>query len=187
MDEKYEGNIDEDPIKNGGSYIKQNKFGHEIYNYLNCNNKYYGYTQIPGKQLKLNRIDKENNRDYIDGVRIIFVAKKPKEGGEYIVSWYNNAKAYQNKQKCPVDRINKIDQDLNNTKTKIEAVGNDFDYWFETNTENGVILPEDKRNFKLSKYEEGGLGKSNILYADKEKDENIKMKINNYINNYINN
>jgi hypothetical protein len=179
----YNG-LDDDSIINGGAYININKYGHEIYNFLNCNNKYYGFVQAPGSNLNLNRINKKNNRDYIDGICIVWVAKKPKFGGQYIVGWYNNARVYKKIQPSPNDRINKIDQDLYKNNIITEENGQCFNYWFETNVSDGVVLPEDRRTFKLSKSGKGGMGQANIWYADQEKDLTIRSEVNNYINKW---
>lgn len=47
---------DDDCIKNGGSYNRDN-IGHEIYNFSNCNGIYYGYVQPKSNSININRID----------------------------------------------------------------------------------------------------------------------------------
>ena len=95
--ERYSGIINNDKPIHGGSYTKDN-IGHEVYNFLECDGKYYGY--VENKSIHIERLGASRNEDKIDNVLVIWFAKAPK-GGQKIVGWYKNATVYRHRQKIP--------------------------------------------------------------------------------------
>ena len=85
--EYYQGG----PIYGGGSFVKENGYGWEIYNFKEIDGRMYGYAQAMGAN-NLKRLDCEVNRDdeYVKDVLVVFTATH-KVGGTYIVGWYKNA------------------------------------------------------------------------------------------------
>jgi len=95
--ERYDGPAD---IVGGGSYIKENGIGWEIYNFKNFSGKAYGYVQPSGDNLSIERVVSTKGADTIDGILVIFTATHPKYGGLYITGWYRDAllhRSYQEK------------------------------------------------------------------------------------------
>jgi energy-coupling factor transporter ATP-binding protein EcfA2 len=181
---KYQG-LDNDYIEGGGSFVAENKVGHEIYNFLNVNNKYYGYVRILNDgNLKLGRIENINNQEYIDNVTVVWVSKKPK-GGVYVVGWYKNARVYKTLQFSPSNRIKKIDENLKHFKkenSEFDFSGKDFSYFFEANVSESTLLDEEDRVLKIPKKK---MVQTNHWYADNadtEEDLNFKIEVNSYIN-----
>ena len=95
--ERYSGIINNDKPIHGGSYTKDN-IGHEVYNFLECDGRYYGY--VENKSIHIERLGASRNDDKIDNVLVIWFAKAPK-GGQKIVGWYKNATVYRHRQKIP--------------------------------------------------------------------------------------
>lgn len=155
----YCGDIKNDPLKNGGSYNKT-KTGHEIYNFKNFNNKYYGYVEPKGT-IHIDRINKSTTEEYINNVLVVWIATNPIKGGQYIVGWYKNAKVYKNVQYL---------KESNELKKRIEEGFKDFNI----ESEYAFLLSESKRNKKIE-----GIGQSNIWYGN----EDIKKEVLEYIEN----
>lgn len=151
----YAGNVDKDPIKNGGSYNLKNN-GYEIYNFKNFAGKYYGFIEPEGT-IHIERIDKETKEDYLENVLVIWIATKPKTGGQYIVGWYKNAKVYRKMQELP---------NIESLKSRIAEGFNIYN--IESN--NAFLLSEANRTKKII-----GAGQHPLWYGNPEiKDEVVK-------------
>ncbi|MFM6281063.1 MAG: hypothetical protein ACKN9K_22075, partial [Dolichospermum sp.] len=59
----YQGVTKEDAPKNGGDFIEQNEYGHEIFNFLTFNERMYGYVQPSGTG---NYLERKINIDRLD-------------------------------------------------------------------------------------------------------------------------
>ncbi|KDN10687.1 hypothetical protein [Gilliamella sp. Imp1-1] len=112
----YRGQTSDDQIINGGSY-NETGVGLEVTNFYRIDNYCYGYVYVKSQSLDLSRIAKEEvvNKDFIDDVCIVWVAKSPK-GKRFIVGWYKNAKVYGKPQHL-----------LNNDDKNPDII----DYWLE--------------------------------------------------------
>lgn len=147
----YKGSQLEKPI-GGGKYNKDN-IGYECYNYLGCNNMYYGFVEVGvNKTIHIDKISKDN-KDYVDNVLVIWVAKK-REGGQCIVGWYNNAKVYRELQKVP-------DDVMESRKLKSHSVYNIF-------SDQVYLIEPQERNFQIN-----GMGHSNIWYGNTKTNQEV--------------
>ena len=148
--EYYQGG----PIYGGGSFVKENGYGWEIYNFKEIDGRMYGYAQAMGAN-NLKRLDCEVNRDdeYVKDVLVVFTATH-KVGGTYIVGWYKNAVFYRDYQECWLEE----------RKYEDEYIG----FITETESRNAVLLPEDMRFtfLQIPRGVKGGMGESSIWYAD---------------------
>ncbi len=101
-----------DKLLTGGSFVVENGFGGEQYNFLNQDDGYtYGFVETMykkgqtanvayAKSLHIERIDSIcNNKDSLSGVLVIFIANTPYQNGNIIVGWYDNANVYRNRRK----------------------------------------------------------------------------------------
>lgn len=159
----YNGILDGDNIKNGGSYNKEH-IGHEIYNFSSYTGKYYGYVQPVGNTINIDKITNQKEKDYIDEVLVVWVATKDNYG-QVIVGWYKNARVYRNYQRVPTNVLEQRD-----LKTHFE-----YNVFSEEST---LILPIEKRRSKII-----GMGQSNVWYGNSEMNEIVL----NYINDFDNN
>lgn len=176
--ERYEGlKGDDKQVSGGGSYVDKYGYGHEIYNFKNINGKLYGYAQPRGSN-NLERMGANPTDDSIDNTLIIFTAAYKKEG-TYIVGWYKNAIFYRDFQ----------ESNLEERKFNDNYIG----YYAMANTKDSVLLPPDMRFYfpKVPRGVKGGLGQSNVWYADSPAMEGFKRlvidKINQYEKNKIKN
>ncbi len=175
---KYYRGITKDDIPiNGGRYVDEEFDATEKYNFLACSDGFCrgfvetshsnGYKARDSKprKMKIERIDNSfKNKDYIDGVTIIFFAK-PDVGEHVVVGWYENATVYRGRQWYNGREYNLI---ANVKDCKL------IDY----NNRSFVIPkgPKQKKKYGV------GAGQSNIWYADKnELDKKFAEKVLKYI------
>lgn len=169
--ERYEGLKGADKqLSGGGSYVDKYGYGHEIYNFKNINNKVYGYAQ-PGGSNNLERLGAKPKDSFVENVLVVFTAMH-KIGGTYVVGWYKNATFYRDLQKS----------NLKERKFNDVYLG----YYVVADAKDVILLPLDKRlSFpKIPRGVKGGLGQSNIWYADSAEMVNFKEEILNSITSY---
>lgn len=151
---KYNGDLTNDPLINGGSYNKE-KVGYEAYNFKKFAGKYYGFIEPMGS-IHLEKISSEAKKsDYLEGVLIIWFATKPKTGGQYVVGWYKNATVYRQKSNIPNTEI---------FKERLEKGLN----LYNIESDNAFLLDESMRNFKIK-----GAGQNPLWYQSEAIREDV--------------
>ena len=99
---RYEGlDNKSDKIVGGGSYVRENKSGDEVCNFVKCDDGYvYGHVEsIKGakdRSIKIERLG--GNGDYVEGIDVVWTATHPDQGGRRLVGWYRNATIYRERQ-----------------------------------------------------------------------------------------
>ncbi|WP_227717266.1 DUF3883 domain-containing protein [Methanobacterium lacus] len=162
----YQGIINGDIIQGGGSYVHENKFGHEVYNFLPYDGFVYGFVQPPrSSKIHIERLGADPKDDSIDNVLAIWVATKP-TSGNVIVGWYKDATLYKEYQYS--DELNRNFKD--------EKIG----YNVKAKEEDSKLLALDERVFHI-KRGKGWMGQSNIWYASQESNEDFRNEVLNYI------
>ena len=158
-----------DKISGGGSFVVKKGYGHEIFNFLPENGNMYGYVQpvIPHNTIKIERIGAEPEDDFVKDVLAVWVSKSP-SGGVYIVGWYNNAIIYRILQSP-------------SRKTNRKYKGEIFGYYVEAKESHCQLLPLDKRTFQIPRGGGGGMGQSNVWYADTKQHIDFKKMVFKYI------
>lgn len=160
----YRGVTDDDIPKGGGSYVDKNHEGSEAYNFFPISGYYYGFAQIQGnKTLWLFRLSRNAWGDYLDGVTIIFFAKNPETGGQYIVGWYKNARLFKSAREL---NHKLFDEKYYITKAK---------------TSDCYRVEADDRVFQVD-----GPGQSNVWYAQEYKDQKYFDVLKGYLSDPVN-
>lgn len=156
----YRGCSTEKPI-NGGLYNKDN-IGHEVYNYLGYNGRYYGFVE-PGRNssIHIDRLGARKNDNNVNDILVVWVASNPTTGGQYIIGWYKDAIVYRKLEKVPDDAMS-----IRTLKTH-----NFYDIYSERVT----LLEEKDRIFQIK-----GMGHSNIWYGNEEVDNTVISYIDTY-------
>jgi len=153
--ERYDG-PEEEKARGGGSYVDRYGYGHEMFNFRKINGKVYGYAQPTGR-FDLQRLGASSDAESIDDVLVIFTATH-KLGGTYIVGWYKNATLYKECQSTRFEERNFNDEH--------------FGYYVVADAGNATLLSADERlSFPQIpragvKGVKGGMGQSNVWYAD---------------------
>jgi 5-methylcytosine-specific restriction protein A len=162
---RYDG-IDGDSIQRGGSYNNES-IGHEVCNFSNVDTKVYGYVQPTGR-LNIVKLGAGKNDECIDGITVIWTAG-PDSGGTAIVGWYKNATVYRDSQQL-------------NKPTKLQKRNGLTNYRILADASNAILLPIDKRDFMIPRAVKGGIGQSNIWYADKPESAALVERALNLVN-----
>lgn len=150
--ERYDGLLNGETISGGGKYVLTQGTGHEICNFAAQDGKVYGYVQAPGTKIKIDRIDANADGNFIDGVTIFWTATRP-TGGSAVIGWYRNARVYRNFQNHQVIPTLLMNNGLTG-------------YWIETSANDAILMPVDARTLDVPRQVKGGMGQSNIWYAD---------------------
>ena len=151
----YKGQQVDDPKPVGGGKYTKTAFGHEAFNFMPLGTRLLGYFQpqmqplerrkLHPSSIHLERIEPGFSGDTLDNVLVVFVARHPERGGQYIVGWYRNATVHRYEQRSSAKERNK------------------FDYFVETNEGDGTRVPAGLRSF-LVPGGRGGFGQANVRY-----------------------
>jgi 5-methylcytosine-specific restriction enzyme A len=156
----YDG-IDGDTIERGGSY-NDGSIGHEVCNFSDVNGMVYGYVQPTG-QIKIEKLGAGKKENSVEGITVVWTAG-PDTGGTAVVGWYKNAKVYREAQsitkRTPLQKRNGL-----NT------------YWISASASDATLLPLDGRHLMIPRAVKGGIGQSNVWYADKPESAEIVAKV----------
>lgn len=160
----YDG-IHGDSIQRGGSYNKD-AVGYEVCNFTYCNGKVYGYVQPTGR-ISVDRLGATRSSDYIDGVTVVWTAG-PDTGGTAIVGWYKNATVYRDLQKIP-------------KPTEKHNVNGISEYRVVASAENAHLMATTERDFLIPRGVKGGIGQSNVWYADDPASAELLLEVSDYV------
>ena len=155
----YDG-IQGDSIQRGGSY-NRNAVGHEVCNFTPCSGRVYGYVQPTGR-VAVERLGAVKEADHADGVTVVWTAG-PDTGGTAIIGWYTNATVYRDLQ--VIRNPSRTHRSNNISKYRITAA-----------LENAHLIPTAERGFLIPRRVKGGIGQSNVWYADKPESTGDKVK-----------
>jgi 5-methylcytosine-specific restriction protein A len=160
----YDG-IDGDSIQRGGSYNKE-AVGHEVCNFTSHNGRVYGYVQPTGR-IAVERLGAAKSSDRADNVTVIWTAG-PDTGGTAIVGWYTNATVCRDLQPIP-------------NPSKKHQINNISEYRIVTLAKNATLIPTAERDFLIPRGTKGGIGQSNVWYAEKPESARLVSDIINYV------
>lgn len=151
-------------IVGGGAYVDENKEGFEMCNFLPYRGKVYGYVSPPGggQQIKIERLGAGREDLSVSNITVIWTAKRPQEG-TVVVGWYKDATVHRESQEFRSSFPHK-------KKHHIE------DYRIETLENNAKLLPIEQRTLEVPRGK-GGMGQSNVWYADKPNHEGFLEKV----------
>lgn len=148
--ERYNG-IDGDSIQRGGSY-NHDSVGHEVCNFSNIGGRVYGYVQPTGR-INIEKLGAKKGEESAKGVIVVWTAG-PDSGGTAVVGWYKNATVYREPQH--ISKPTKLQQKNGLDTFRISA--------FAADTK---LLAVGERGFMIPRAVKGGIGQSNVWYADK--------------------
>ena len=158
---KYNG-IDGDSIERGGEYNKHS-IGHEVCNFAINRGILYGYVQPAGETIKIEKIGATRADEKIDNVTVVWTAG-PESGGTVVVGWYKGATVYRNSQK--ILNPNKLQKRNGVTHYRVAAPANE-----------AVLLPVDQRELLIPRAVKGGIGQSNVWFADSPESRQVVERV----------
>ena len=163
---RYRG-LDGDDIHGGDAFVKQNGFGYEIFNFQEFNGQIYGYVPVIEKapRININNLGATNAEEHVPNVLVVWTARSPQRNeGIYVVGWYRNATVHREYQEPPQGAGR-------------HHAGHDCGYFVTADEHEVVLLPPDKRVFRVL-----GGGRSSIWYAEGIDHEDFKNNLLKYIN-----
>lgn len=172
----YQGQSEDDEMHGGGSFVRQEGYGHEMFNFLPHKGRVYGYVRPirgtgnfdDGAGIKLERLGASRADSELKGVLVVWGASPP-TGGTFIIGWYRNATVYRECQSPPPDT---------NRVFKGEA----FNYYVSAAADDAILLDATARNFPLPYQQKGGMGQSMVWYADSpEQHDALRREVLRYI------
>lgn len=164
--QKYNG-IEGDSIDRGGLY-NENETGHEVCNFSVVRGNVYGYVQPTG-QIKIERLGANKKDEFISGVTVVWTAS-PESGGTAVVGWYKNATVYREYQALPTQVKLQKENGLNHYRVKAFA-------------SDSTLLPPEERTLLIPRRVTGGMGQSNVWYADSPESKKHVARVLKFIDN----
>ncbi|WP_180044028.1 HNH endonuclease [Acinetobacter sp. YH16039] len=157
--------------KRGGAF-NDHSIGHEVCNFTNVDGKVFGYVRSSGK-IDIKKLGAGKGDEFADGVTVVWTAG-PDSGGTVVVGWYKNAKVYKEPRKLL--KISDIHE-----KNKL-----DF-YFIEANFVDAYLIPVNERTILIPRAVKGGIGQSNVWYAQAPEARNLVSRVQEYIesNNFF--
>ena len=162
----YYNGIDGDSLERGGEY-NQHSIGHEVCNFSNNAGTLYGYVQPTG-QIKIERLGVRKKDESVSGVTVVWTAG-PKSGGTVVVGWYREATVFRAAQ--TIAKPSAI-QKKNGVST----------YRIMAPADKAVLLSVEPRELMIPRAAKGGIGQSNVWFADKVESQEIVNRVNSLIN-----
>lgn len=162
---KHYNGIDGDSIERGGKY-NQHSIGHEVCNFSNNAGTVYGYVQPTG-QIKIEKLGARKSDDSVNGVTVVWTAG-PESGGTVVVGWYKDATVFREAQVIPKPSAIQKTNGVSNFRIKASA-------------DKAVLLPVEQRELMIPRAVKGGIGQSNVWFADKEESSEIVSRVNSLI------
>ena len=159
---KYQGITDTDYPINGGKFIQENGYGHEVLNFKRNGNYIYGYVQAHNGTIEISRLD-EDNGEYVDGVLVVWRARSLE--GSVVIGWYKNARVYRKEQKPNNLRSFNYDNVNYNPGWHIRAKYSDV-----------TLIPPHDRTFTIPVTHKGFGSQSFVTYLQNDYPEVIKFK-----------
>lgn len=175
--DRYRGKQGGDTMVHGGSFVADNEYGHEMFNFLPFKGRCCGYVRPPGwaddlakgTTIDIQRLGGTPGAESVAGVLAVWVATHP-DGGGLVVGWYKNATIYRDWQETPPDPARHYGED------------EEFGFYATARTEDAVLLPAHERLFPVPKAKEGGFGQANVFYAaDRTKHRKLREALLKYI------
>jgi len=156
----YNG-INGDSIDRGGAYNKHS-IGHEVCNFSDIDGILYGYVQPTG-QIKIEKLGASKNDASISGVTVVWTAG-PDSGGTVVIGWYKDATVYRDAQ--VIENPIKLQQENGLIEYRIKAPAN-----------KAILLPVEQRELIIPRRVKGGIGQSNVWFADKPESSEIVKEV----------
>lgn len=164
----YQGLGAGDIIRGGGAYVKEKGRGDEMCNFTVVGGVVHGYVQPPGQEIDIDRIGANPSDDSISGITVVWTATRP-TGGTAVIGWYKNATIFRRYQKIGAGH---------KTHTRNGISG----FWVRARSKDAKLLTVDERTCEIPRQVKGGMGQSNIWYADAPESISVVRRVTRLVN-----
>lgn len=151
----YAGPDPNDRTRGNFGYLVANRdrHGHECFNFLKKNGRYYGYK--PGsKGVGITNLGARRNEPCVHGVFVVWMARNPDTGKTVVVGWYDNATVYKQPEVSDRKHGHRLDGEY--TAFSVSAAEKDG-HLIDHNHRDIVIPSRNERD--------GGFGQSPVWYG----------------------
>jgi 5-methylcytosine-specific restriction protein A len=162
----YNG-IKGDSIARGGDY-NRHSVGHEVCNFTKNRGALYGYVQPVGGSIRIEKLGASKKDEKIENVTVIWTAG-PESGGTVVIGWYRHATVYRDLQ--TIAHPNATQRSNGVTKFRVTAPVSD-----------AVLLPIEQRELLIPRAVRGGIGQSNVWFADQAESRSMVDRVVGLIN-----
>jgi HNH endonuclease len=166
---RYEGlRHKPDKIVGGGDWVRKNRKGHEVCNFLKCADGYaYGHVEtIKGsidRKIRIDALGATPDARFIDGVNVFWTATDPDSGGRYVVGWYRNGRVFRERQHFDILPSSQHQKDgLNSFVVRAKA-------------KDVVRIPIEQRNVRL-KSGQGWMGHAQWWFPQEHASRTVEVK-----------
>jgi len=167
----YKGISESDYPINGGEFIAENGYGHEVINFKKNGRYTFGYVQARQGTIDISRLDKNAN-DYVDDVLVVWRARSSE--GAVIIGWYKNARVYRKEQSPNDERVFDYDGEIHHPGWHIRAAYSDI-----------TLVPASERTFMVPVTHKGFGSQTFVSYlqSDSVEVKTFKKQLLKYITN----
>jgi hypothetical protein len=162
--DRYDG-LEGDAIAGGGSHVDENMEGGEVYNFRDRDGVMYGCVQPSRGGIRLERLGAKTEDESIDNVLVVWLSHRPGVG-TVIVGWHKDARVYRDIQRKEIGE-----------KGSLEVQS----YYAEARTKDCTLLSIDERVFTIPRRIKGGIGQSNVWFADQSSSQELRNRVLEYI------
>lgn len=134
----------------------------DAYNFLCVNDYCYGGVRLKNNKINIDRIDPNNNGEYVDDVLVVFTSYNY---GNRIVGIYEKARVYAK----PVELQTKI-------RTR--------KYFFKAHVGDTHLIPVTSRFFKVNDVKIDFVTDANVCFLDNEESKKLRRKIMEWVYDY---
>lgn len=150
----YDGLTSSDYPLNGGAFVDENGYGHEILNFQKNGQFVYGYVQARNATINIDRIG-ANGSDFIDRVLVYWRARSIL--GSVVVGWYRNARVFRNEQEGNKKRTFVYDG-------KTQRLG----YIVRAKATDAFLVPVQHRTFRVPVTHKGFGSQTFVSFLDQD-------------------
>lgn len=163
--EHYQGLGSGDEISGGGAYVKKQARGDEVCNFSEVDGTLYGFVQPRGQQIDIDRIGAAPEDESVSGVTVVWTATRP-TGGTAVIGWYKDATVFRNYQKF-------------RPAPEPQSQNGIDGYWIRgsSSSNRATLLGVDERTCEIPRRVKGGMGQSNVWYADSPQSGPIRERV----------
>lgn len=136
----------------GFDYVVEHGYGHELLNFDSIDGRLWGYVRASSGTINIDQLGASTSDDYVDDVRVIFIATKPSHG-PVVVGWYEGARVWR-----------KIQPGFRSVPTRPEIL---IDYQIEAQADRAFLVSVKDRNFDIPNRSKGFPGQSAVYFPSR--------------------
>ncbi len=153
---RYQG--EDENLPHGFDYVREEGYGHELFNFLPVGGTCYGYVQTRHGVINISRLAAEAEDTFLEDVLVVWTATDV-DRKRIVVGWYQGGTIYRSFQRGRV---------------RGRHVGNNrVGYMMSAPAESCFLVPAGNRNFEVPHGGHGLPGQSSVFYPEESDNPEI--------------